>query len=365
MNDGKPLPLIEPTGKLAELTRALGDAKRLLILTHNNPDPDAIAAAFGLRHILAHVHKVKTRLAFGGSVGRAENRAMVKLLRIPLHDITAGQVSRYKNVALVDSQPQAKNVLVPEGMLCRIVIDHHLAGRGRKNAEHGAFTDFRPEYGSTSTIIAEYARENEIPLNARVATALFYGIKTDIRDLGRDRTDRDIAMMQFVFPKISLKWLWKIENVQVPREYFRDFADAFNNAVITGDLVASDLGDVSWAEAVAEMADFLLRIKGVRWSFCVGRVGSRLVFSIRTLRKRKRVGELAYRLAGRKGSAGGHDRSAGGFIPLDDMEEKEIERVRKDLANRFAARIGRDLSLGTPLVEVPRADPEAEKAPGH
>ncbi|MCZ7585743.1 MAG: DHH family phosphoesterase [Deltaproteobacteria bacterium] len=350
-------PPIEPQGKLKELVDALANVDRLLILTHNNPDPDSIGSALGLRHVLQHTTKVKSRLAYGGNVGRAENRAMITLLRVPIHEITAKQVARYKNVAIVDALPDAQNILAPAARSCRIVIDHHLR-RAKSKEPPNCFSDFRPQYGATSTIITEYVKTNNIPLNARVATALYYGIKTDIRDLGRDKRDVDLAMMQFLFPKISLRWLWKIERTPVPREYFRYFAVAINSAVIVGDAIVSDLGGTDFPEVVAEMADFLLKVKGMRWSFCVGSKNGKLFFSARTLRRGRRAGALAARLAGRKGSAGGHDRSAGGIVEADAAPEAEA-KARQELIERFLRSLGREFAAGQGL--LPRDVPPPEE----
>jgi len=48
------------------------------------PDPDALAAAFGLKRVVENALPIKATLALGGIVGRAENRAMVETLGIPL-----------------------------------------------------------------------------------------------------------------------------------------------------------------------------------------------------------------------------------------------------------------------------------------
>src|SRR5512137_34892 len=51
--------------------------KNLLVYMHDNPDPDAMAAAMGLKHLVESSTDLVATLALGGIVGRAENRAMV------------------------------------------------------------------------------------------------------------------------------------------------------------------------------------------------------------------------------------------------------------------------------------------------
>ncbi len=339
--------MIEPVGKVAEIVGLLGGGGRLLILTHNNPDPDSIAAAFGLRHILSYVTKIGVKLGYGGTIGRAENRAMVKLLRIPLHPMTGGMASRFKHIAVVDAQPGAKNVSLTQAVDCDIVIDHHMPLKGMKSK----FTDLREHFGSTSTIISEYIKENEIPLSARVATALYYGIKTDTDDLGRGSTDYDFKMIQFLFPNVSLKLLQRIENASIPRDYVRHYSEGVSNAVIYRDVVVSDLGSLTAPEAAAELADFLLKIEGMKWSLCFGRIDMRIYFSIRTRRKSAFAGKLAVRMAGKKGSAGGHDCSAGGFVLLEGVSEPDFQIQRKKLADKFLKMLARDKTNFTPLID--------------
>lgn len=341
----------KPKGKLAELVATLGDARRILVMTHNNPDPDAIGAAFGLRRVLGEAAGIQCVLGYAGTLGRAENRAMVRLLRIPLREISTGQAARFKHVALVDGQPRSKNVLVKPGLDYTVVIDHHLS-KGRQIAP---FMDLREQYGATSSIVAEYARENDIALDARTATALYYGVKSDVADLAREIGEADIRMMQYLFPKISMRWLTRIERARVPAAYFRHYASGINNALVIGDVVASDMGRAQNQELIAELADFLMKSEGARWTICSGVIDKRLCFSLRTTNRGVGAGRIAAKIAGKAGSAGGHEQSAGGFIPLSDDTEEKVLVERKRLLEKFCRAVGRDLRKAVKL--VPAAHP--------
>ncbi|MBW3670363.1 MAG: hypothetical protein KY432_01685 [Acidobacteria bacterium] len=65
--------------KLEELLNLPLDGK-LLIFTHDNPDPDSIASAAAMAHLLREKRGTDATLAYSGIVGRAENRAMVEQL---------------------------------------------------------------------------------------------------------------------------------------------------------------------------------------------------------------------------------------------------------------------------------------------
>ena len=62
--------------RLEKLSAVLDGAKSLLIVMQNSPDPDAIAAAAGLREIANELHGVSCSVAHSGAVGRAENQAL-------------------------------------------------------------------------------------------------------------------------------------------------------------------------------------------------------------------------------------------------------------------------------------------------
>ena len=70
---------------LAYLGRHRRRLSPLLILTHDFPDPDALASAFALQHLVQSAFDIQSRIAYGGELGRTENKMMVRLLRIPLY----------------------------------------------------------------------------------------------------------------------------------------------------------------------------------------------------------------------------------------------------------------------------------------
>src|SRR4051812_24864008 len=114
----------------------------LLIYMHDNPDPDALAAAMGLKRLVEHEVQLPATLALGGIVGRAENRAMVDVLRIPLTAIDELTPERFGVLAIVDSQPGTGNNSLPADRAVDIVIDHHPA---RPESSSAPWCDIRPE----------------------------------------------------------------------------------------------------------------------------------------------------------------------------------------------------------------------------
>ncbi|NNK49018.1 MAG: hypothetical protein HKP01_09120 [Gemmatimonadetes bacterium] len=151
-----PRPKAEVTEQLSKLRWVLGGAESALVLTHDNPDPDAIASAAGLGFLIERISGVPVTVAFGGIIGRAENRSLMEELGVPFERIETVNIASDTAVALVDTQPGAGNNSLPPGRAATIVLDHHPLREG--NDEPAAFIDIRPDYGASASMIVEYLR---------------------------------------------------------------------------------------------------------------------------------------------------------------------------------------------------------------
>ncbi|HSJ53993.1 MAG TPA: hypothetical protein VLC52_09625, partial [Anaerolineae bacterium] len=80
------------SARLKELDRAVKGLSRLLILPHNDPDPDAIASALALGYLLAERAGLEITIAYRGIIGRAENKALMRYLGRPLRRLVAADL---------------------------------------------------------------------------------------------------------------------------------------------------------------------------------------------------------------------------------------------------------------------------------
>ena len=97
------------------------------IITHQNPDPDAISSAVALAEIAknANAKSLATRIFYDGNIGHQENRTFVNLLDIKMEHLTVDALSQCTYLALVDcSEPGANNDVPPQTKI-DIIIDHH------------------------------------------------------------------------------------------------------------------------------------------------------------------------------------------------------------------------------------------------
>lgn len=313
------------------LYEAVGDATSLLILTHNDPDPDAIASAAALQWLLKERMGVEAHVAYKGIVGRAENKALVRYLGYPLRLLMEAEVSRSLPVALVDTQPGAGNNALPSSSEIAIVFDHHPL---REETQAAAFADVRPNVGATSTILTQYCQVADAELPPSVATALFYGIKTDTMGLGRGASQSDVAAYFYLQSRVDVRALVNIERAQVPAEYFQGLVAALQSAYVYDDVLISYIGEMPRPDLTAEMADLFLRLRGIEWVMCMGVYEDEMILSVRTNSQRG-AGQLIQSIVADLGSAGGHGSMAAGQIPLDGQNPEILSHRLKERALKY------------------------------
>jgi nanoRNase/pAp phosphatase (c-di-AMP/oligoRNAs hydrolase) len=318
-----------------KLLKLLKGKRKVLIVAHENPDPDSIAAAFGLKFLFRKLAGVTSVISYSGIIGRAENRAMVKILGIDLVPLGTLSPRNYSVIAVVDCQPHTGNLSLPKGVFPSIIIDHHPM---RKSSIQADFVDIPRDVGSTSTVITQYLRILNVELDRKVATALYYGIKSDTRDLGRQATDADIRATIHLFPHILQKKLSRIEHPDKPRQYFEELNAVLSNAKLFGDVIVARVDVISWPEMIGEYADELIQMEGIRWCMCYGRHNGSLLFSIRAKKTNDMAGVLAHKIATGIGKGGGHETFAAGKIEImqalkkvKDPEEILVKRFLKEV----------------------------------
>jgi nanoRNase/pAp phosphatase (c-di-AMP/oligoRNAs hydrolase) len=306
---------------LEALAQVVADRTSVLILPHNDPDPDAIAAAVALRYLLEKKFFTQSQIVYQGHIGRAENKVLARYLNRPLRRIQNSDLSSRSKIALVDTQPGAGNNPLPENRNADIVIDHH-SWRSATQSAH--FVDVRPELGASATILTEYLQAAEIDIPVEVATALFYGIKTDTMGLSRKASPEDVSAYFYLQPRIDVNALVQIEQSQVPLSYFKSIDNALHaGRVYDNNTIIAYLGKLAYPDLGAEIADFFMRLSGIRWVLCMGVHGDELILSVRSRSKKVGAGWLVQDIIKDRGTAGGHGTMAAGHIDLNSSKDPE------------------------------------------
>src|SRR5213082_2721033 len=90
--------------RVQQYQRYFSDADRVLIMLHNDPDPDALASGLALRNILRRTKATAIIGAIQG-VTRPENLRMANLLDIHVESVTPADFHSFQRIAMVDVQP--------------------------------------------------------------------------------------------------------------------------------------------------------------------------------------------------------------------------------------------------------------------
>lgn len=318
---------------LEKLLAAVDPEKPVAIYTHDQPDPDSIASAYSLQHLLGRRLEVDSVIAYGGMVGRATNRAMVELLGIRLHAMSGIRHEEYGTHCMIDTQPGTGNNSIPDDIPIAIAIDHHPSRSDERRAE---FIDVRTEYGATSTMMFYYLKAAGLDLPTKLATALLIGIKSDTRGLEREASEADLHAYLEIFPRADLTLMARIESPRIPQRYFEAFHQALEVSALYDGVVVVDMGEIENPDMVAEMADFFIPLERADYALVMGRHEGRLYLSLRTRTDEHDAGTTIARVVGELGTAGGHGTMAGAQIDTDGAD------VAGEVRRRFLAEIGKD-----------------------
>ena len=331
------------------LLRALAGYERILIVTHDNPDPDAIAAGWAVYCLVEEKLGKTARLLGGGEIIRAENRHMVRLLQPPLELVGETDYPPGAALVLVDCGVHSENHLFREAsILPTAVIDHHLVDH---RPGHAAFEDIRPRAAASATIAATYLREQKIRPSPELATALQYAVRTETRGNEVHYTRLDRTVLLWLSEHSDPAKLAQIENAPLSPEYFSDLALALQGTFIYGDTALCLLPRASGPEIVGEVADLLIRCEGIRRVLCGAVVHEDLILSVRTEpNSSEDAAELVRNTLRGLGQGGGHRHRAGGKIPAASRGPVFLDIVQDELLSRWLVTCGIDRHRGRHLI---------------
>ncbi|HUU38877.1 MAG TPA: DHH family phosphoesterase [Candidatus Desulfaltia sp.] len=316
---------------MESLFEVLRPDQPICLMVHNNPDPDALASAMGLQYLLKKKGFPAVRIYYDGFIGRAENKAMLSQLKISTHQISRVKLACRRQFVLLDCQPFAGNVTLPEKVMPLAVIDHHPL---RQKTKKVPFYDVRPGYGACSTIIYEYLVSEDVVIPTPVATALFHAIFSETQGLGREGSPADKKAYLELLPRISFKRLSKIQYPSLSRDFISNLLRVLTSGFYYKHLVGVILEELPYPDFVAEMADFLLRIKKMSWSICLGSYQGLLYVSIRSKNVQADTARLIKRAIPKSGTAGGHELIAGARVRVDKLESAEVQTLKRDIVRR-------------------------------
>jgi nanoRNase/pAp phosphatase (c-di-AMP/oligoRNAs hydrolase) len=340
------------TDKVQELERVIAAAasKPHVILLGGHPDPDAIASAMAHRRICERLG-VSATIAHVLPISRSENRALVKLLNVPMVKIAdSSELAEFGYLSLVDASASEQSIRLPESLELLTIVDHHRPPAVPK----APFVDIRHDVGATCTIYAEYSERGLAPFGANgnddgdVATGMFFGIQTDTDDFAY-ATPADFRAAAYLKPFIDAETLSRVGRRAVSAEAMDAIGRALEDLEVVRDFAIAGVGHVSATnrDAIPMAADFILRREDIDTVLTFGIVEDRVDGSLRTRRASVDPAVFMQNVFGEDGEGrpyGGGRADMGGFrIPLgliaESLDDAGLWRIVREVVHKRVARV--------------------------
>jgi len=324
--------------RLARWLKGIRD-KKLAIVIHDNPDPDAISSGLALKEIAKSLG-VEANILYHGRIGHQENKAFVNLLGIDLGKMEEHDPKDFDEIALIDCSIPGVNNMVPPNSYVGIVIDHHPPGETEIKAD---YIDIRPNFGATATIMTKYLQQLNINISKTLSTALLYGIRTDTQDFKRKTDPADLSAASYLYPLSNHGILDQLEQPSMAIETLEVLGEAIRNRQVLGSYLLSNVGNIRDRDTLPQAADYLLSLEGISTTVVFGVTDERIYISGRSNDIRVNLGEIMRQAFGE--DAGGHANAAGAQIPLGVFSSTKdrqtlLRLVNEAVVKRFLSAVG-------------------------
>ncbi len=290
--------------------------RSVYIQTHNFPDPDAIASAYGLKQLLKNFD-VDTTLCFEGKIDKLSATKMLDAFGIEMfaYSEICDKMKEEDAIICVDSQKNGGNITDFIGDEIA-AIDHH-----------PTFVKIAYQYsdiritGACASIIAEYYKNLGISPDSNTATALLYGIRMDTLQFSRGVTQLDIDMFAYLFPFADSEKLTALERNNIELRDLQAYGVAIDNVKIYNRVGFSSVPFSCPDGLVAALSDFLLSLDEVDVAVIICHRENGIKLSVRSVVQEVQAGSLIREALAGIGDGGGHREMAGGMIKKEKLEE--------------------------------------------
>lgn len=313
--------------KLEELVGIIG-GESVYIQTHNYPDQDALASAYGLKYLL-EAKGIEATICYKGQVDKLNTIAMMEDLNIATVYIDDDeQMNATSKIIIVDGQKGNANVedFIGDEVAC---IDHHKM----QETDMYQFFDIRSDAGACSSIIASYFVENNIEMPVNVATALLYGVKMDTNNLSRGVSELDIDMFYMLFKKANRDSIRKFDCCSLQMDDLKAYSAAIENLRVFGNVGIVNIGKDCGEAILGTMSDFIMSLDEVTFSVVYSYRAGGIKFSVRNEEIGLDAATVIRECLSGYGSGGGHATMAAGFVP--NVKESDVANISEAIEQRI------------------------------
>ena len=305
---------------IQDLIDQLADTDTVYIQTHNFPDHDAVASAYGLKYLFEH-NGITCKLIYEGTIQRASLRALIEEMNIPIKPANAHPLTQEDKIIIVDGCKGNKNVtdLIGDEVA---VIDHH-------NIEPGGvpddvkYSDIRSHLGACSTLIYSYFQDLDLEIPRGISTALLTGLLVDTALLTRGVSQEDVIAYSNLYRTSDIVFVNSILRNNIQQKDLHFYKKALDKVRIRERFAFCYFENGCNQNLLGIIGDFFLSLNEVDFVLLCAKNPNVINFSVRSEVKKWNAAIIIQELLRDIGFGGGHSDMAGGVIKDHQLFDKE------------------------------------------
>jgi len=309
-------------GRLSELLGVIGTRRPVFVQTHDFPDHDAVASAFGMQGVLG-LAGVPSRIVYAGDLQRDSLRRMIRDLGIEVVPAAEVPMSASDPIVIVDGCKGSKNVTdLPGDEIA--VIDHHDV----KSPDNVPFVDIRSDRGACATMVHGYWGDAGEQIPTPIATALMIGINMDTALLTRQVSSDDIQAYADLYTRADIRLENSILRNSIQTKDLAFYRHALENVQISDGVAFCWFPAGCNQNLLGILGDFFISLEEAEFVVLCARNAHVINVSVRNEREGWNASRIVQEALDGIGFGGGHADMAGGIIREVDGVDGPLLRSR-------------------------------------
>lgn len=292
---------------------ALLKGHKVYLQTHNFPDPDALASAYGIQ-VFLRAHGVESTICYAGAIEKNSTKKMLDVFQISAYNINEiTDMHKEDYIVTIDAQKYNSNLTDFPGneVAC---IDHHPTMIPCSYQ----YSDLRI-CGACASMVANYFKTSDTTLDKNTATALLYGMKMDTDSFNRGVTDFDIEMFSFLHKIADNQIIINLSHNNYEIQDLYAYGEAIRNIKIYENVGFASISFDCPDALVAMISDFILGLDVVEFAVVYATRNGGYKFSVRNETDIYHAGTITSNALEGIGNGGGHFAMAGGLVTSDKI----------------------------------------------
>lgn len=284
---------------------------KVFLQTHNFPDPDALASAYGMQ-VFLQAHGVKSTICYAGKIDKSSTKKMLEVFDIKaVHIDDIPEMEEYDYIVTIDAQKYNSNITDFPGDEVA-AIDHHPTMIPCSYR----YSDIRI-CGACCSIVADYFKQSNTTLDTNTATTLLYGLKMDTDSFNRGVTDFDIEMFSYLHKIADNQKIISLYHNNMEIDDLHAYGEAIKNIQIYENVGFAAISFDCPDALVAMISDFILGLDVVEFAVVYAARNGGYKFSVRNETPYYHAGSITQEALKDLGGGGGHFSMAGGMITAE------------------------------------------------